>query len=141
VKAFFDTSVLVAVFFEDHEHHAPSLEAFLKLRDKQGFCAAHTLAEFYATVTRLPGRHRLSGEQVLLFLGEIRERLAIVALTAQEYFSALQDAARLGIAGGAVYDLLLADCARKTKADVLFTWNVRHFQRFGPDIAALVKAP
>ncbi len=70
MKSFFDTSVLIPAFLEDHEHHEASLEAFLKADKKQGFCGAHSLAEVYSTLTRLPGRHRLSGEQVLLFLGE-----------------------------------------------------------------------
>jgi predicted nucleic acid-binding protein len=34
------------------------------------------------------------------------------------------------VAGGAIYDALLAGCALKAKAEILYTWNVRHFQRF-----------
>jgi hypothetical protein len=35
-------------------------------------------------MTWLPGPHRLSGEQILLFLNNIREQLTIVALTVDE---------------------------------------------------------
>lgn len=130
MKTFFDTSVLIPVFIEDHEHHEPSLEAFLKADRPNAFCAAHSLAEFYAVITRLPGRHRLSADQALLFIEEIRERLSIVALTSDEYIAAVQDAATLGIVGGTVYDVLLAHCAVKTNTATLLSWNVKHFRQF-----------
>jgi predicted nucleic acid-binding protein len=141
MKAFFDTSVLIPVFMEDHEHHEASLEAFLKAGNRQGSCAAHSLAEFYAVVTRLPGRHRLSGDQALLFLQEIRGRLTIVTLTAEEYFRALQTAATEGIVGGTVYDVLLTQCAAKSGAFILYTWNVKHFGRFGLEAIKRVQTP
>jgi len=141
LKSFLDTSVLVPVFLEDHEHHEPSLEVFLKADKKHGFCAAHSLAEFYPVVTRLPGRHRLSGEQILLLLQEIRERLTVIYLNAEEYFTALQAGAEMGIVGGVVYDALLANCAQKAGADTLYTWNVKHFERFGLDLIKRVQTP
>lgn len=130
MKIFFDTSVLVPVFIEDHEHHEASLDAFVKADRQHASCAAHSLAEFYVVVTRLPGRHRLGGDQALLFVREIRERVSIVALTSDELFSALESAAATGIAGGTVYDVLLAYCAIKANAATLLTWNVKHFQQF-----------
>lgn len=141
MKSFFDTSVLIPTFLEDHEHHEASLEVFLKSDKRQGCCGAHSLAEVYATLTRLPGTHRLSGEQVLLFLENIRERLTIVALDAQEYFAAMQEAAAAGIVGGMVYDALLAHCALKARAETIYTWNVKHFRQLGPEIALRLKTP
>src|ERR1700693_6193726 len=111
MKTFFDTSVLVPVFIEDHEHHEASLEAFIKADLQHASCAAHSLAVFYAVVTPVPRRNRLGGDQALLFVREIRERLSIVALTSDEHFTALESAAATGIAGGTVYDVLLRHCA------------------------------
>jgi len=141
MRAFFDTSVLIPVFVEDHEHHEASLEVFLQANKDQGSCAAHSLAEFYAVITRLPGRHRLSGDQALLLVQGIRERLTIVTLTAEEHFSALQAAAAAGIVGGAIYDALLVRCAAKSGARTLFTWNVRHFDRLGLGAAKRIQTP
>lgn len=138
---FFDTSVLIPAFFEDHEHHEASLQAFLKADKKQACCGAHSLAEFYATTTRLPGRHRLSGEQVLLFLENIQERLTIVTLDAHEYDTVLKQAAEAGIVGGAIYDALLVSCALKARAETIYTWNLRDFQRFGPEAAKRTRTP
>jgi predicted nucleic acid-binding protein len=45
------------------------------------------------------------------------------------------------IVGAAAYDALIAHCALKAEADILLTWNVRDFARFGPAIARLVKTP
>jgi predicted nucleic acid-binding protein len=77
VKAFLDTSVLAPVFYGDHEHHRASLNLFAQLSPSTACCGAHSLAEVFATMTRMPGKHRVSGEQVMLFIGDIRERLAI----------------------------------------------------------------
>jgi predicted nucleic acid-binding protein len=140
VKSFFDTSVLIPVFMEDHEHHEPSLAAFLDADKKHACCAAHSLAEVYSVLTRLPG-NRLSGEQVLLFLEAIDQRLTLIALDAREYYSAIREAADTGVVGGMLYDALLARCARKAAADVIYTWNVQHFRRLGPEVASRVKTP
>jgi len=141
MRTFFDTSVLIPVFLEDHEHHEPSFEAFVKADRQHATCAAHSLAEFYAVVTRLPGRHRLGGDQALLFIQEIRERLSVIALTSDEHFAALQSAAALGIVGGTVYDVLLAHCAVKANAATLLTWNVKHFGQFDRSPIKRVQTP
>lgn len=141
MSVFFDTSVLIPVFLEAHEHHAASHAAFLKSEKKSAFCAAHGLAEFYATLTRLPGVHRLSGEQVLLLAENVRERVSIVSLTSEEYFAVLRDAAKQNVVGGMLYDLLGAHCALKSGASSILTWNVKHFSRLGPHIAKLSHHP
>src|SRR5262249_24804687 len=128
-------------FLEDHEHHDPSLKAFLKADKRSGCCAAHSLAELYATATRLPGKHRLSGEQALLFLENVVERLTPIALTANEYYRAVKSAAANGIVGGTTYDALLAQCAMKAGVDVVYTWNARHFRQLGEVIARLLRTP
>jgi predicted nucleic acid-binding protein len=141
LKAFFDTSVLIPVFMEDHEHHPASLKVFVEAGRRQGCCAAHSLAEVYSTLTRLPGRHRLDGEQVLLFLDDIRERLVVIALDDREYYGAIKNAAASGIVGGTICDALLAHCALKAKADTIYTWNIRHFKRFGQAVAERLRTP
>ena len=141
MKAFFDTSVLLPVFLEDHDHHEASLKAFLGVDKKNGCCAAHSLAEVYATSTRLPGKHKLSGEQAFLFIQDVEERLTVVALTPQEYSRVIRIAATNGVVGGTIYDALLAHCALKAGADLIYTWNTRHFQQFGPEITRRLRTP
>ncbi|MGO9606525.1 MAG: hypothetical protein ACLQAT_24560 [Candidatus Binataceae bacterium] len=57
-------------------------------------------------------------------------------LTGDEYHATIKDAAEAGVIGGTIYDALIARCALKAKVEAVFTWNTRHFQRFG---AAIVK--
>lgn len=141
MKSFFDTSVLVAAALEDHEHHERSLMLFSGADRKTGCCAAHSLAEIYSTLTRLPGNIRLSPDQALLFLDSVEDRLEIVSLNAREYQSAINDAASVGIAGGTIYDALLGWCALKAQANRIYTWDVSDFQRLGAQIAEKVRNP
>src|SRR5208283_1219064 len=108
---------------------------------KRDYCAAHSLAEVYATMTRLPGRHRLSGEQALLFLENIRDHLTPIALTADEYYKAIRQGVSDGIVGGTIYDALIARCALKSGADIIYTWNLRHFEQFGARIVERLRTP
>jgi predicted nucleic acid-binding protein len=141
MKAFLDTSVLVAAFYGDHEHHAASLDLFIRFPKKDICCGAHSLLEVYSTLTRMPGKHRISGEQGMLFIKDIRERMTIVSLNADEYAEMLQKNAAIGILGGTIYDAFLASCALKAKAESLYTWNVRHYGLCGPDVSRILKTP
>jgi predicted nucleic acid-binding protein len=141
MKAFLDTSVLVPVFYGDHVHHAASLDVFTRFEKADVCCGAHSLVEVYATLTRMPGKHRISGEQAMLFIADIRERLSIVALTADEYADMLVQFSAIGIAGGAIYDALLASSALKSKAKTLYTWNLKHYEQLGPDVSRILKTP
>ncbi|HKW96412.1 MAG TPA: PIN domain-containing protein [Bryobacteraceae bacterium] len=141
MKAFFDTSVLVPVFYGDHQHHGPSMECLLRFAKKQACCGAHSLAEIYSSLTRMPGTHRISGEQAMLFLSDVRERLTVVSLDEHEYFQAISLAAAAGVVGGTIYDALLVHCALKAKAEILYTWNVKHYGQFGSEAAKRVRTP
>lgn len=141
MKWFVDTSVLVPVFIPGHIHHQRSFDLFSRAEIIQASCAAHSLAEVYATVTRIPGRHRASGEQALRFLEAIEERFSPVALDVSEYRAAIREAAILGIVGGTSYDALIEACARKAKAELIYSWNTQHFLRLGPEIASRVRLP
>ncbi len=141
MKVFFDTSVLVAAFHGDHEYHDRSLSAFLKFSPREAAASVHSLAEVFATLTALPGKHRVGADQAMLFIDTMRERLTLVTLSERDYHDALVAAASRGITGGAIYDALLARCALKIAAETLYTWNVRDYQRMGPDVASLVHTP
>lgn len=141
MKSFFDTSVLVAAVQVTHEQHRRSIVAFARAGRESGCCAAHTLAELYATLTKLPGRLRVSADQALLFLDEVEARLEVVHLNPREYRLAINQAASHGVLGGTIYDALLGQCALKADATRILTWNVAHFQLLGPEIAGKVQTP
>ena len=141
MKAFLDTSVLVATFYGDHQHHDASIALFSRLKTTIGCTSAQCLAEVYAVTTGMPGRNRAAPGEALLFLRDVRERLSVVALDDSEYFRAIENAAEAGISGGTIYDALIAQCALKARAQTIYTWNIRHFQLCGHDIASRVKSP
>jgi predicted nucleic acid-binding protein len=141
MKWFFDTSVLIPAFVEDHKDHARCLAVYAPSNKRVACCAAHSLAEVYAGVTRLPGGFRASREQAILFLSDMEEHLTIVSLDAAEYSAIIRQAAANGILGATIYDALLAACAIKAKAETIYTDNERHFRMFGPDVASRVRKP
>ena len=141
MKGFLDTSVLVPVFYGDHVQHRASLELFIQFRKANGCCGAHSLAEVFSTLTRMPGKHRISGDQVMLFIDSIRERLSIIALNGDEYAEALAASSALGVVGGGIYDAMLAHCAIKARAKTIYTWNGRHYAQCGPEVTQRLRTP
>jgi predicted nucleic acid-binding protein len=140
VRRFFDSSVLVPVFYADHPQHASSVRLFLDA-GKGDFCALRSLGEVYATLTGLPVRPRITGLEGVRIVEQIQKRLTLITLNEQEYASALKFASSEAVIGAAVYDALIAQCALKANADLLLTWNVRDFTRLGPNLAKLVRTP
>ena len=141
MKAFFDTSVLFPVFQGEHIHHQASVLCVAPYDRSSGCCGVHSLAELYSTFTRLPGKQRKSVHEVLLFVENVLERLSTIALTADEYVTTLKATADLGITGGAVYDAMLAQCALKSGAEVIYTWNTRHYAQCGPEVVRRLRTP
>ena len=140
-RVFFDTSVLVASFLDGHEHYDRSFAVLAGASRKNACCAAHSLAEFYATITRLPGKISLNVDQALASLDSISERLELISLESSEYRHAIRAAASWGISGGTIYDALLGHCALKARVTDIYTWNVDHFRMLGPEIARKVRTP
>ena len=141
MTSFLDTSVLVPVFLADHPHHAASIGLFSACEPATASCAAHSLAEVYSTLTRLPAPHRASPQQAIKCVEKIVTRLRLVSLDGAATLEAIQNAAAQNIAGGTIYDFLIATCALQSEADRIYSWNTRHFERFGPNVALRLATP
>lgn len=141
LKEFFDTSVLIAAFWRGHPDHAASLKRVSAARPGKSFCSLHTLAEVYAVMTALPVKQVMPPEQALLFVQEVRDRCTIVSLDEGEYGDVIAQAAERGFTSGRIYDALLLRCARKIKADAIYTWNLKHFRAIDPKLADKVQRP
>ena len=141
MNEFFDTSVLIAAFWHGHPQHAASLKLVSAADRRKAACAAHTLAEIYATMTALPVKDKITPDQALLFVEETRHRFTLVTLTEDEYYDAIEQAAALGFASGRVYDALLLRCAVKVKAEIIYTWNLKHFRAINPKVAHRMRTP
>lgn len=138
---FFDTSVLTPAFQLTHEQHEASNLALAQAMKHSAACGAHTLAEFYSVLTRLPAPHRLEPDQAFFGIEQIIAHFRVITLDAQEYLSEIRDAATGKTPGGQIYDFLLLACARKAMADKILTWNLRHFRQLAPDLADRIVTP
>ena len=141
MKEFFDTSVLIASFWRGHPDHEASLKLVAAAHKKKSACALHTLAEVYAGMTALPVKQVIPPDQALLFVQEVRDRCTIVTLNEVEYYRTIALAAEQGFSSGRIYDALLLGCAVKVKAEVVFTWNLRHFRTIAPHLADRIRTP
>jgi predicted nucleic acid-binding protein len=132
VKAFFDASVLVGAFYGDHPKHSACLRLLEGASKRTHFCAAHAVAELYAVMTRLPVRPRITPEQGLLFVENVRDYFSLITPSAAERFEAAAQAARRGLGGGKVYDLLTLKCAAKSGAERAYALELAGFARLAP---------
>ncbi len=103
-----DTSIVVAGLVADHARHEPA-RAVLAAGPA---IPAHVAFESYSVLTRLPPPGRLSPVVVSTLL-ERAFAGRYVALSASEQATLLADLPGSGIAGGAVYDALVAATARR----------------------------
>lgn len=141
MREFFDTSVLVAAFNKGHVHHEPSIKRLAEAEKGHSACAIHTFAEVYATMTALPFKPLIPPEQVLLFIQEIRQRLSPISLEPAEYYDTIQSASERGLTSGRIYDALLLSCASKSKAQIIYTGNLKHFHSIAPHLSSLIQTP
>lgn len=145
MKVFCDTNVLVAAFLQGHPHHhtaRPVVER-VKAGQDDGFVAAHSLAEAYAVLTRLPGGNQVAPTVAWQLISEnVLSDFNVVSLTSKEYAETLAEAAANGVEGGKTYDALLLAAAAKSGAERIYTTNVRHFQGLADDhLRARIAAP
>jgi len=103
-----DTSVAVPLLVRSHQHHA---EVVRWWGGQELTLSGHALAETYSVLTRLPGDARLSVEDAVRLLdARFAKPLTLSGPHAQKVHVTLS---RLGIAGGAVYDGLVALAAKE----------------------------
>jgi predicted nucleic acid-binding protein len=134
-----DTSCLVAAVCSWHERHEATRREIAR-RDAAGerlVLAAHSLAEAYSVLTRLPEPHRLDPRDALALLEANWSEARAVALAAADYRSVLRRCRDAGIGGGAVYDALIAESARKARVTAVVTWDITGFERFLEDDPAV----
>lgn len=129
-----DTSCMVAAVCAWHEHHErAAAEVNRRLSARQAMVVvAPALVETYAVLTRLPPPHRLSPSDALRLVdANFASAGRVVALDARAYVTLLRRSRDEGVAGGRVYDAVIAQCAVKGGAASLLTFNADHFASLG----------
>ena len=102
-----DTSVAVPLLVRSHHDHAAVVRWW---NGQEVALSGHALAETYSVLTRLPGDSRLAPADAARLL---KARFSSPLLLSAPRTRKLPDTlSRLGIAGGAVYDALVALAAK-----------------------------
>lgn len=144
MKIMVDTSCWVAAMVEAHPAHERArtmLERFVSNRNNVLVCA-HTLAEVYAVLTRLPLKPRIGPDVARSLIRENIENLAkVIPLDSNDYTAVLNNMAESGLTGGVVYDALIMQAAGKSGVERLFTLNETDFHRIGRHTRVAVVSP
>jgi toxin FitB len=108
-----DTSVAVPLLVRSHRDHASVVRWW---GGQEVALSGHALAETYSVLTRLPGDARLAPADAAQLLNV---RFASPFMLSRPLARKLPDTlSRLGIAGGAVYDALVALAAKEHGASL-----------------------
>jgi toxin FitB len=103
-----DTSVAVPLLVRSHHDHAGVVRWW---GGQEIALSGHALAETYSVLTRLPGDARLAPADAARLL---KERFAAPFMLSRPLARKVPDTlSRLGLAGGAVYDALVAMAAKE----------------------------
>lgn len=131
---------MVAALVEWHEHHERATEEMSVRLDAGAtmFVAAPALIESYAVLTRLPPPNRLATADALALLEANFGRHPVVTLDAAGYRSLLGAAPGLAVAGGRIYDAVIARCAVRAGAATILTFNERHFRGLAKDVEVVI---
>lgn len=136
MRVMFDTSVLVAGHMPTHADYESARE-WLDAARKGSFkllLAAHTLAETYSALTRMPIRPRIRPIAVTEMLeANVLPFAAMTSLMPDDYIAVLKRLAADGVLGGIVYDALGVKAAQIAHADRLLTFNLKHFRQLWPE--------
>jgi len=141
IAVFLDTSVLIAASDAADPRYPGSRSLLAAATPATAACGAHTLAEVYAVLSRIPGGKKVRPAHAGLLVDQIASRMTVVSLSAKDYSATLRETARMGLSGGIVFDALLLACARKVKARRIYTWNEKHFRMVAPDLADRIFTP
>ena len=136
MKVLFDTSVLVAAMVAAHPAHARALPWLSRAKKGEVVYSvgAHSLAELYAVLSRLPPTPRLTPEAAARLIHDnVETHATVVTLSASDYNLTIKRLAERGLAGGQVYDALIARAAEKCGADRLLTLDPEDFRRVWPE--------
>jgi len=144
MNVFCDTNVLVAASLEVHVHHAPAKAVLERIcrGDDAGFASAHSLAETFSVLSRMPTVPKLTPQDVLAILEKnIIPHFALVPLAAADYPEAVRALAAKGLGGGRIYDLLHIMAARKQALDRIYTFNENEWKDLAPDLEQMIAPP
>jgi predicted nucleic acid-binding protein len=124
-----DSSCLIQAASPLHPHNAAAL-AEIEARLAEGHelvFAGPSLAETYSVLTRITGGVRLSPANAARVIESWVEQGTVAALPAEAYRRLHERASHAAVAGGRIYDAVIALTAEFAGVDELLTFDIRDF--------------
>ena len=137
MNVYLDTNIIVADAVEDHEFHARAVSLIHEAQRRRWtlFLSAHGLAEAYAVLTGAPFSHRISPAEAWLILQEnVLQLFEIQSLSRTDYTEVARSCGTLGLSGGAIFDAIHIQAARRANCARIYTFDVGDFRRVAPDL-------
>lgn len=145
MRLLFDTSTLIAALVEGHPAHHGAYPWLRSVKDGHhvGLLSAHSLAELYSKLTRIPfAAGTLTAAKVPQIIeSDIDLLFAVISLSGDDYLTVVKHLAQQNLVGGIIFDALIFYAAVKAEADQLLTLNPKHFRQIYPEFAGRVIAP
>jgi len=144
MKAYFDTNVLVAALQPNHIHHGRSLAAYGRVQAGAiaGYISCHGLTELYSVLTRTPWKIPVSPKEILAVIERsILPVFEIVDVSRQSHLAAIAVCGNAGWKGGRVHDAVHIQAAAQAGCDVIYTFDVAHFQSLAPEWVGRIQSP
>jgi predicted nucleic acid-binding protein len=144
MKAYFDTNVLVAALKAEHTHHARSLSVVVRVcrGELAGCTSAHALTEIYSVLTRTPFVVPVYPDEALAMIEQsILLTFEIVDVSRQSYLAALRVCGNAGWKSGRVHDAVHIQAAMQAGCDVIYTFDVAHFQSLAAGWGGQIQSP
>ena len=133
-----DTSVAIPLLVQTHRSHAEVVEWWA---GREIALSGHALAETYSVLTRLPGDLRVMPADAARLISErFADPLLLGRRTARRLTAVLS---RFGVAGGAVYDALVALAAVEHGAELATRDNraIATYETVGADVVVAAVMP
>jgi predicted nucleic acid-binding protein len=143
MRVVFDTSVLVAGSLARHVH-AERARVWLRAAREgrlEALASTHAFAETWATLTAIPGDPRIDPAVATRVVERLARHVKPFVLRWEDYRAALERCGDGHLRSGAAYDALHLAGATHQRADVLLTFNTRHFAALAGEGDPRVAAP
>ena len=140
-KVAFDTVSIIAAIIADHPNHARAVIWLQRVQREEivGIISAHSIAETYNVLT---GGLKVQPALALKLLEQnVLATFNVIPLTETDYHAVVQHLVSMNIGGGKIYDGLIAFAAWKAEADLLLTYNKKHFDAIYPTHADKIVEP
>jgi predicted nucleic acid-binding protein len=126
VNVLLDTSVVIASLDPDEPHHA-ACDRLMQVGGHKLY--VHAFAETFSILTGGRDGRRLSAAAAARLVEEsVLPFVRPIVLTGRELMKCLANCEARGVRGGAIYDMLHLEAARKSRVEALITLDVRNFQ-------------